>query len=256
MSLQCVREKLEWLTVVGTIFAAGAVAQAQEKPAPENSPRRPRIDTTLIDDTNVGLLRPWIGVVCRPVGEALHAHLDLPKDQGLLVLGVVPDGPAQAAGLQQYDILVRADKKPLAQVTDLVEVVRKSAEAPIALEIIRAGQKQSLSISPGKRPQRPGSGGEPPWWSGPGDGHWTERDMRRMFEQWLPAEPPGRAAMERARRYLERDGRLQHRLDDLNRRVEQLAEKLRKLTDQFMGDDDEGHDDADHDHGDADEEEE
>ena len=51
----------------------------------------------------------WIGMLGGPATPELRAQLDIPEGQGLLVRQVVPDSPAAKAGLQDFDILLKAN---------------------------------------------------------------------------------------------------------------------------------------------------
>lgn len=94
----------------------------------------------------------WIGVLCSPLSSALRAHLGLPEGEGMVVSTVIPGGPAEKAGLQQYDVLVAAGGKPLTRPEDLVEVMRAAGGKQIALTVVRSDQRLSLAVSPEKRP--------------------------------------------------------------------------------------------------------
>jgi len=114
--------------------------------------------TTLLSDvipTRVKLPKYWIGVKCRaPLPEFLHEHLDLPKKQGLLVVEVVPEGPAAKAGLRPHDILLSGNAKPLRNVLDLIQVVEETQDKVIAFELIHKGTPRTVEIKPGKHPWR------------------------------------------------------------------------------------------------------
>src|SRR5690348_14867872 len=47
------------------------------------------------------------GMTLAPADPALRAHLNLPKDTGLIVTALEPGSPAFAAGIRQNDILIR-----------------------------------------------------------------------------------------------------------------------------------------------------
>lgn len=98
----------------------------------------------------------WIGLLGGPVSEELRAHLELPADQGILVREVVPESPAAKAGVQQFDILLRAGDDELAGMQDLVKHVAKAGEAeePIKLDLIRHGRQETTEVTPEKRPER------------------------------------------------------------------------------------------------------
>jgi hypothetical protein len=83
---------------------------------------------------------------------ALRTQLAIPDGQGLVIENVAPDGPAAKGGIKQYDVLLRAGDRPLGTVLDLIDAVNKAQEKELAVELMRGGQKRTLSITPVKRP--------------------------------------------------------------------------------------------------------
>ncbi len=65
-----------------------------------------------------------------------------------LVGEVLPDSPAQRAGLQAEDLLLSADGWAMSRWEDWVEYVRARPEQAIQLEVLRAGSELSLLIVP------------------------------------------------------------------------------------------------------------
>ncbi len=95
----------------------------------------------------------WIGVNCvAPIPEIVLAHLDVPKDSGVFVVDVVPDGPAAKAGIARNDIILAVAGAPLARVADLAAAVAASKGKPLAMEIIHAGKRQKVEVAPQARP--------------------------------------------------------------------------------------------------------
>lgn len=128
----------------------------------------------------------WIGLECFPIHEALRAQLKLPEGQGLVVASLMPDGPAAKAGVKQYDVLVKANGKPLGKVQDLVDVVEAAKERAVKLDLLRGGAPVAIEVKPAKRPE--------PVLSGPGPGTDWEQ-MRKWIERMRPDEegrPPMR----------------------------------------------------------------
>ena len=66
-------------------------------------------------------------------------RLRLPSNQGLLVRGVDPAGPAASSGIAPGDVLVEAARQPLRAVSDLTAVLGKSTGKPVALLVNRNG---------------------------------------------------------------------------------------------------------------------
>jgi len=132
----------------------------------------------------------WLGLECRPVPPVLRAQLKLAEDQGLVVEQVLPESPAAAAGIEQYDVLVKAEGKPLAKLQDLIDAVDAAKDKELALELVRDGKTTLLKAKPAKRPES-----QLPL-PGPGKVEELPNDwMQRYFHQFAPGEegkPPWR----------------------------------------------------------------
>lgn len=95
----------------------------------------------------------WIGAMCIPVDEALRAQLQLEDGAGLLVAEIVPDSPADKAGLKRFDVVTGADGKPLKHIVDLMKAVEAAGDKELKLDVYRHGKKQSLDVKPVERPR-------------------------------------------------------------------------------------------------------
>ncbi|MGL6226977.1 MAG: S1C family serine protease [Thermoguttaceae bacterium] len=94
----------------------------------------------------------YLGIQCEPVPEILAEHLEL-GDVGLLILAVVPDGPADQAGLLKGDIVLQLDGKSVKKITDIFATLERDKDKEQKLEIMRKGKKQEIQVKPGKRPE-------------------------------------------------------------------------------------------------------
>lgn len=95
----------------------------------------------------------WIGVACSSLDDPLvAAQLGITK--GLVVDQVVPKSPAEQAGLQRLDILVRAGNQALSGIEQLVASLEKAKATPIKLTIYRQGKQKTVQITPAKRPKK------------------------------------------------------------------------------------------------------
>ncbi len=61
---------------------------------------------------------------------------------------VEPDGPAAEAGLQVDDMLLSANGSPISSVQDMIDVTQANLGEPIALDVMRLGQVQTLTVTP------------------------------------------------------------------------------------------------------------
>lgn len=72
----------------------------------------------------------------------------LPEPVGPVVGRVMENMPAQAAGLQSGDKVVRIDNQPVASWDDLLRIIHGSAEKPVLVEWERGGEPMSAQITP------------------------------------------------------------------------------------------------------------
>jgi membrane-associated protease RseP (regulator of RpoE activity) len=100
----------------------------------------------------------YIGVQTSDIDPVLRAHLNLPKEGGLMVDDVVADSPAKKAGVQQGDVLVTYNTKPIASVTELSQVIQEAGEKPAAIELIRQGKTTTIEVAATLRMEDPASG--------------------------------------------------------------------------------------------------
>ena len=106
----------------------------------------------------------WLGVDCYPAPPPLADQLGLSDQGGLVIERVVPDSPAERAGLQRHDVIVRAGERAVADIPDLIAAVNDAGEEELKLEIVRGGQRQEVTATPARRPRddRPHVWREPP----------------------------------------------------------------------------------------------
>jgi membrane-associated protease RseP (regulator of RpoE activity) len=92
---------------------------------------------------------PWIGVSVGPADGVLRAQLRLPEGTGVVVTQVVPNGPAHQAGVEQHDVLLSVDGKPVAGGEDLDKILQNAkTDAPLALKVLRRGQTLEKQVTP------------------------------------------------------------------------------------------------------------
>jgi S1-C subfamily serine protease len=51
----------------------------------------------------------YLGVALAPADASLQSQLNLPEGVGLVVMGLIPQGPADAAGLKEHDVIKLLD---------------------------------------------------------------------------------------------------------------------------------------------------
>ena len=95
--------------------------------------------------------RGRIGVVIQEVSKELAESFGLPKAQGAIVNAVEDGGPADKAGVEAGDVILKFDGKPVGSSADLPRIVAASKPgAKVALQIWRKGVTRELTVTVGE----------------------------------------------------------------------------------------------------------
>jgi serine protease Do len=90
--------------------------------------------------------RGWLGVVIQRITPELTEAMELPDNKGALVSKVVPDGPAEAAGIEHGDVIVEFDGTTIDTWNDLPRVVAATVVGEtIDVVVMRDGKRKTLS---------------------------------------------------------------------------------------------------------------
>jgi S1-C subfamily serine protease len=95
--------------------------------------------------------RGYIGVAGQntPLPRRMVRHFDLPVESGVRVTSVEPGSPAQSAGLEDGDVIVAWDGKPVAGIDDLHRLLTEQYLGHSAeLTLLRRTQKLVRPIKP------------------------------------------------------------------------------------------------------------
>ncbi len=97
---------------------------------------------------------PYLGV-SSPVQNPLSMTTgDLESQRGALIAEVEPGGPSDDAGLREGDVIIAADGQDINSFDELLGFLAyKQPGEPIMLSILRDGQQQEISVTPGERPR-------------------------------------------------------------------------------------------------------
>ncbi len=99
--------------------------------------------------------RGWIGVEPNELSPELAETFGVKKaTEGVIITGVLQDGPAAQAGMRPGDVIVQVDGKAVSNVSQLLTAVAalKPGQAA-AFDVQRADKRVELSINPGVRPR-------------------------------------------------------------------------------------------------------
>lgn len=118
-----------------------------------------QVMSDLIDRGRV--TRGWIGVEPQDISPELAASFNLPMtpghaQQGVVITGVLQNGPAAKAGLRPGDVITQIEQHKVASVSDLLRLVAGLQPGqPARLQIWRNQGLSEITVTPGERPAPP-----------------------------------------------------------------------------------------------------
>ena len=97
---------------------------------------------------------PWIGVLGQDVNVDIAKEMGLTKVQGVLIVEVLPDSPADTYGLKVDDVIMSIDDVNVIKLNDLLVYMERNRHPGdwIDLTIIRNGEEINISLKLGERP--------------------------------------------------------------------------------------------------------
>jgi serine protease Do len=99
------------------------------------------------------VIRGWLGVSIQDITPELAEYFGLKKATGALISDLVPDSPAEKAGLRQKDIVVAFNGKPVQDATILKNLVAAAVPGSTAsVTVIREKDKKQLKVILGELP--------------------------------------------------------------------------------------------------------
>ena len=109
---------------------------------------------SLITDGSVA--RGWIGVEPRDLTAEIAESLRLPVKSGVLITGVLRNGPAGNGGLQPGDVVVKIADRPVADTRQLLDAVAALKPASVATIVVQRGDRAlDLKVTVAQRPASP-----------------------------------------------------------------------------------------------------
>lgn len=96
--------------------------------------------------------RGWIGVEPQDLTPELAQYFGIDSKDGVIITGVLQNGPAAAAGIQPGDVIATVAGAPVKDVSSLLgKVAALTPGKPTELEVLRRGQRMQLHITPARR---------------------------------------------------------------------------------------------------------
>lgn len=99
---------------------------------------------------------PYMGVSTETVDENVAEQFGLPVTSGAVVLFVQPDAPAEKAGIERGDIIVRIGDNEVKSVEDVYGAIRQHAVGDVVeVEVVRNDRRETLKLTLGSDVDRP-----------------------------------------------------------------------------------------------------
>jgi putative serine protease PepD len=93
---------------------------------------------------------PYLGVSTETITPAMASEFDLPVQSGALVRFVQPGSPAEKAGLERGDIVIKIDNTDIGSVEDIFAVTRaKKVGDAVVVEVVRGDTRSTLDVTLG-----------------------------------------------------------------------------------------------------------
>ena len=95
----------------------------------------------------------FLGITPQAVTPEIAERLDLAPEEGVIVESVVPDGPADDAGIEEGDVIVRLGDEPMRSLEDFLVALRDHEPGDaVTVEVVRDGDERSFDVRLGERP--------------------------------------------------------------------------------------------------------
>jgi Do/DeqQ family serine protease len=99
--------------------------------------------------------RGWVGIEPMEVTPELAETFGLKSTEGVIVTGVLQNGPAASAGLLPGDLLQKVAGQPVRNVGELLTQIAALAPGKsVKLDVVRRQQSLTLEVTPAQRPKQ------------------------------------------------------------------------------------------------------
>ncbi|MBU4385597.1 MAG: S1C family serine protease, partial [Actinobacteria bacterium] len=97
---------------------------------------------------------PYIGILGQTVTDTIAEQYDLPVSDGAYITRVVPEGPADKAGIKSGDIVVEIDGKPVKGMDEIISEVRgRSVGDTVSLTYYDGNEKKKADVTLEEKPK-------------------------------------------------------------------------------------------------------
>lgn len=99
------------------------------------------------------ITRGWLGISVRKLTDELRTSLKYPKGTGVVIAGVMRQGPANIAGIQSGDIIISLNNKNIKDPAEVLGIASNlKPNQAVNIAVVRGGEIYDFKITMGKRP--------------------------------------------------------------------------------------------------------
>jgi len=96
--------------------------------------------------------RGWIGVEPQELSPELAESFGIPAGSGVIITGVLQNGPAAQAGIRPGDVITKVAERDVGTVAQLLSAVAALAPGtPATMDVVRRDGKTQMTVTPGRR---------------------------------------------------------------------------------------------------------
>lgn len=178
--------------------------------------------STRLFATEVYNIKGRMGLCVMELDEDLAGYFKVKEDEGVLVLDVSEDSPAEKAGIKSGDVIVDVDGKVISETEDLVDEFAELEDADVVeVSVVRKGKKEKVKLE-----VEESYFGRTKLFRIPG------RGMR--FDKWIGTKHSGEGmkgiyGVPNKEMRVEKKKLLREELDVLKEQMEKLKERLEEL---------------------------
>lgn len=93
------------------------------------------------------VMKPWVGIYGVTVTPQVASYYNLGVNDGVLVTNLVPNSPAEKAGLETGDVIVAIERSRVETIQDLkIEIDKRKAGDRVGLSIVRGRKRWSIDV--------------------------------------------------------------------------------------------------------------
>lgn len=98
--------------------------------------------------------RPWLGVTIQDMNEETAKSMGLEQTNGVLVSNVIEGGPAEGAGINMGDVILRLNGQEVRNSEEFISKIQSTGPGSmVALDVNKSGSIESVNVELGRMPE-------------------------------------------------------------------------------------------------------